>query len=52
MYYYYQNIHLLLLAAETISVKTDFKAAPPTKNPSRSGFLMSSAAFFSVTDPP
>jgi len=50
--HYYQNIHLPLLAAATISAKAGFKAAPPTKNPSRSGYLIKSAAFFSVTDPP
>lgn len=36
----------------TIYAKPGFKAAPPTKNPSISYFLINSSLFFSLTDPP
>ena len=40
------------LQALTISMKASFKEAPPTRKPSTSVLAISSAAFFSVTDPP
>lgn len=48
---YFSN-HFPLLHASTISANAGFKDAPPTKNPSISGFLIKSEAFLSVTEPP
>ena len=33
-------------------MKAGFKLAPPTKNPSTSTYLIKTAAFASVTEPP
>ena len=41
-----------LLQDFTISKNPGFKAAPPTRNPSISSFLMSPSEVFSVTLPP
>jgi hypothetical protein len=40
------------LHASTILWKAGFSDAPPTRNPSISGYLIRSAALVSVTDPP